>query len=191
MAFSWRTGRLVTNGIIHNPHYYAWLRMTRGEVPRNPGDVPCGGLVGAYDLEAVLRRLGTAHRDVAYRLRGLHRLVRHVAAVDLPRVRALARQAEDQNADLRLAYLLKKIDDQEWRRKLQQREKRRERSFAVMQVYEMFVAAATDAYAGLVEGAQPAVGAMTELLQIQQFANDSLMAIGKRFNMTPGLLYTG
>ena len=40
-AFSWRTGR-VEMGTIHNPHYYEYQRQ-RGTVPRNPGDVPCGG----------------------------------------------------------------------------------------------------------------------------------------------------
>jgi hypothetical protein len=31
--FSWRTGLKETGG-VHNPHYYEWLRRTRGAVPR-------------------------------------------------------------------------------------------------------------------------------------------------------------
>lgn len=40
-AFSWRTGRIVT-GIIHNPHYFQFMRENGG-MPRQPGDVQCGG----------------------------------------------------------------------------------------------------------------------------------------------------
>ena len=42
-AFSWRTG-LVETGRIHNPHFHQWQRVN-GVGGREPGDVPCGGLV--------------------------------------------------------------------------------------------------------------------------------------------------
>jgi hypothetical protein len=38
-AFSWKTGAIET--VIHNPHYYQWLRENKGHVPRNPGDNIC------------------------------------------------------------------------------------------------------------------------------------------------------
>ena len=184
VAFSWRTGAIVTNGIIHNPHYYEWLRRTRGTVPRQAGDVPCGGMPGAYELDAALRREGAAADD-SRALHDIHRVLRHVQQIDLPRLRREADGGGEfqRNADLRLKYLLGQMDDQEWRKKLQQREKRRERSFAVMQVYDMFSGAATDTFRALAQGAQPAGEALAELRQLQAFANDGLASIGSRFNM--------
>ena len=35
-AFSWTKGTIETK--IHNPHYYEYLRTTKGHVPREPGD---------------------------------------------------------------------------------------------------------------------------------------------------------
>lgn len=44
-TFSWRTGQILENVVIHNPHYYEYKRKVEsGEAPRNPGDVLCGGM---------------------------------------------------------------------------------------------------------------------------------------------------
>lgn len=182
VAFSWRTGALVTNGVIHNPHYYEWLRRTRGEVPRNPGDVPCGGLPDGHLVNARLRHLGTTV-DTSRKVRNVHRMLNHVTAIELPRLRQEAQVGNDRNVDLRLQYLLNQIDRDTWRRKLQQREKKRERSFAVMQVYDMFSAAATDFFREFVNGERDVESTAHDLSALQQFANDSLAAIAKRFNM--------
>ena len=182
VAFSWRTGAVVTNGVIHNPHYYEWLRRTRGEVPRNPGDMPCGGLPDGYLVNARLRELG-AMGDTARKVRNFHRLLNHVTAIELPRLRQEAQLGNDRNVDLRLQYLLKEIDREVWRRKLQQREKKRERAFAVMQVYDMFGAAATDFFREFVNGERGVDSTMNDLCALQRFANDSLGAISKRYNM--------
>lgn len=186
VAFSWRTGAVVTTGVIHNPHYYEWMRRTNGSVPRNPRDVPCGGLPGAYELDSALRKVPEASMDTR-KLRDLHRALRHVHAVEMPRLRRDAEGGGEfqRNADLRLKYLLNQISEEEWRRKLQQREKKRERALAVLQVYDMFVGAATDTFRGLVRGADRGsiAAALHELGQLQAFANESLESISKRFNM--------
>lgn len=41
-AFSFKTGA-IDNGVVHNPHYFQYKRENGG-VPRNPGDVVCGGV---------------------------------------------------------------------------------------------------------------------------------------------------
>jgi hypothetical protein len=55
-AFSWRTGKAVSDGQwVHNPHYYEWARRNGVTIARTPGDPgpgggragvdPCGGFV--------------------------------------------------------------------------------------------------------------------------------------------------
>ena len=41
-AFSWSKG-VVEKGVIHNPHYYQWMRQHGGGMPRNPNE-NCGNL---------------------------------------------------------------------------------------------------------------------------------------------------
>lgn len=70
----------------------------------------------------------------------------HTRMMELPALRTHAGEDEvnHYNSDLRLKYLLNEVDREEWQRQLQQREKKRERAHATMQVYEMFVAAGGD-----------------------------------------------
>ena len=49
MGFDYNTLKIVTGGHIHNPHYYAYMRNA-GLQARNPGDIPCGGLIRFLDL---------------------------------------------------------------------------------------------------------------------------------------------
>ena len=182
VAFDWHTGHVVTNGVIHNPHYYEWLRRTRGQVPRNPGDVPCGGLPSAYDVDDIIRRSGVGVGQ-GFLLRNAHRNVRHIQGVDIPSMRRTVREGPERNVDLRLQYLLKKIDEAEWRKKLQQREKRREKTVATLQVYDMFCAAATDMFRNMVEGASTPAETVDTLEKLKEFAEHSLQSISKRFNM--------
>ena len=48
--WDWTTGKVVTGGVIHNPHYYEWMKRNGGAAPRNPADIPCGGYPNAWEL---------------------------------------------------------------------------------------------------------------------------------------------
>ena len=60
--FSWKTGNIITNGPIHNPHYFEIMRRG-GNVPRQPGDVPCGGIPDQYNIDQICRKLKFAKLD--------------------------------------------------------------------------------------------------------------------------------
>jgi len=63
IAFSWRTG-LRVNGVIHNPHFYAFQREGGAAVIQNPGAQICGGLP-TYMM--VRDRISALERNQAFR----------------------------------------------------------------------------------------------------------------------------
>lgn len=62
VAFSWNSGKIVSNGAIHNPHFYQYMQNNNaGNVaPRNPGDVLCGGLLSIHNLKFIQAHLTKA-----------------------------------------------------------------------------------------------------------------------------------
>ena len=137
-AFSWRRGTIETS-TVHNPHYYDYMRR-QGHLPRNPGDVPCGGLPGWHGLVVGLRlRESPWFACVA----GAHRAIAHTQHVLIPRYTT---NIQTDNRDLRIKYMLKDINDDEFKKKIQQREKARLRKADIRQVCEMVVAVLTDLF---------------------------------------------
>lgn len=60
VAFSWKTGREVTTGTIHNPHFYEWKRTNKDSF-RNVGEILCGGLP---DINKINHLLNLAEHSV-------------------------------------------------------------------------------------------------------------------------------
>jgi len=186
-AFSWRTGQVVVTGTIHNPHYFEYLRQNGGVVPRNAGDLPCGGLCTGAALRYKLRVSSplppaAQERRIMDFLRVANELVDHV----MPRMAGPF--TVNDHADLRLQYLLNEIDLDRWKRTLQQREKKRDKELAVRQVYEMFTAAVAEALRKLLGDSATVNDTEHELTAILSFANDSLMQISKNYNVAPRLI---
>jgi hypothetical protein len=73
VAFSWNTGKIVVDGVIHNPHFYQYMQNNNtggvgvgvGVAPRNPGDVLCGGLLSIHNLKFIQAHLTKASSVVS------------------------------------------------------------------------------------------------------------------------------
>ena len=55
VPFSWKTGLKVT-GVIHNPHYYQWMKEG-GNQQHQPGAEVCGGLPMLSSWRSMLQKL--------------------------------------------------------------------------------------------------------------------------------------
>lgn len=151
-AFSWKTGQKVTNGIIHNPHYFEYLRAANGGVmPRNPGDIPCAGnLPNAWTFDREVQRrfpnLAPTVSDWLYRALNV---ITHIQHVEIP---ATTNGLEDtNNNDINIRYISKELTEVRWKQLLAQREKRRIKRDELRQRYEAFVGACADIYGRLMQ----------------------------------------
>lgn len=131
--WDWVTGKIVTHGVIHNPHYYEWLKRTGGAVQRNPADVPCGGYPNAWDL---LRLPSHLSRDLIRFWTEFHRLCMEIQDQSQHNYRTHLDQQSTQN--IHVHYLLGDYNDARWGQLLAINEKKKKRDAEIQDVFNAF-----------------------------------------------------
>ena len=181
-AFSWRTGRVET-GQIHNPHYYEYARM-RGTLARNPGDVPCGGFPDYYAIRGLLRHI--AANTVPYAvILNAHRAWGHMEWF----AHRYIVDAND-NRDLRISLMIGDLPEDEFKRKIQQREKARQRKTDIRQVIEMLRAVLLDLFQDFAQTKNTDTLYLS-LCELQKHYNETLVKVSKRYSNCAVPLLTG
>ena len=155
IAFSWKTGE-IENGVIHNPHFYEWQRQTGANI-RNPGEVPCGGIPDYWSFSSKLRRSRQQYKITQNQLEWcsvFHREANHWQHWEIRRLRTQCRDLED-NLELRVDYMMNKINEHEMKSMLISREKSKNKKFAMLHIYELmntvFTESLTDIYNNCIE----------------------------------------
>lgn len=150
--FSWKTGQIET-GRVHNPHYYEYKRAHNIPIPRELGDVPCGGPTEFSALHDRVHKLNgcrknwgdifdlvpcisqSCDQDIK-NLQDIHRAVGHYRAISTQyytsRVRA------DENFDLRVRYLKNDLTWDRFHVILKTRDKKKQKNQTVQLILEMF-----------------------------------------------------
>lgn len=131
--FSWNTGKIVTSGPIHNPHYYEWLKRNGGNIQRNPADVPCGGFPGGYELVRFPRGI---NKDIANMFFEFHRICMELQDISTRNYRSHLDQ--DTMNQVNIKFLLDDIDEKKWGQLLATNEKKRKRDNEIQEVLGAF-----------------------------------------------------
>jgi hypothetical protein len=180
-AFSWNTGQIV-NGIIHNPHYYEYLRkLGNGTAPRNAGDVPCGGVPYYGHLDRAIRAFSMPDRR---EIIGIHRITAEIAD---ERLRGYQGGFNvNDNGDLGVMYLMKEMSKEAMKSELAKRELKRNKHMAIRAILEMFVNTSTMMLNNIVT--TPPVTdegrglVILEYNNLRKYVNESLMGVSKMKN---------
>lgn len=170
-AFSWRTGRVET-GVIHNPHYYEFHRAN-GTLQRNPGDVPCGGFPDWTQIMRMISRQMPVWNLIA----NAHRSHGHCQWVLIPRYTTNI----GDNRDLRIRLMIGDIDEDEFKRKIQQREKARQRKTDIRQVLEMVSGVLTDLFQTFVQDTN-VTNLASSLEGLRKHVNSTMDMVSKRYS---------
>lgn len=188
-AFSWRTGR-VEIGRIHNPHYYELQRkLNNGVVPREAGDVVCGGLPNYYTFSKHIHHVVKegpifTPNDLLIEkdIMEYHRKQLHITVVDLPKYSRNNLEKEFQ--ELRISYMMNVLNEKQFKMKLQQLEKASQKKREIRMVYETYAAILLETLISMHRTQN-----RSELLTLTKYIRDSaiyinqcLEGIMKRYN---------
>jgi hypothetical protein len=185
--FSWQTGREIHGGVIHNPHYYQWMRTIRGARPEYDFN-NCEGLPEGYHvnrhIEVVFRREHTFNS----RIRELHRRCVHLQQVE----RRRNPEAEDAdlfrpNLDIRMRWLNNEITDKQFDSILHRRYKQKRVNERINQVYDLIVTLCSDVFHRLLRENNNTKdirdGYLTEFNEIYAYANSRFDILEKVYKV--------
>jgi hypothetical protein len=180
-AFSWQTGAIV-NGVIHNPHYYDFLRSQgNGTAPRNAGDVPCGGVPYYTHLLTALHSIRPESQRTIMRI---HRLTAEITDQRIQMYQGAFNMND--NGDLGVLYLMKEITKEAMQVELARRELKRNKHLAIRAILEMFVNTSTMMLNNMIniqpEGDVAFRDTLIEYTNLRNYVNDSLLAVSKMKN---------
>lgn len=135
-----------------------------------------------------LRNQDTRYQHPIYiRLRSIHRAINHVQHVEIPHYRPPER-IDHIGIDLRVRYMMNRIEEEEWKRKLQMMEKKREKERDIFFVLEMVVNTAGDLIRNIMtfRTVEEIENYMKEFEVLRKYVNEQLWLIQKRYsNVVP------
>ena len=177
-AFSWNTGHIVT-GVIHNPHYYEFLRKQgNGVAPRNAGDVPCGGVPYYHHLQRALTRITLENQRTVM---AIHRVTQEIQDYRLGQYQGHFNVND--NGDLGVQYLMKEIDRDAMKQELAKREFKRNKHLAIRAVLEMFVTTSTMMLNTIMNNAPTSdadfQATLVEYTNLRLYVNESLLNVSR------------
>lgn len=186
-TFSWNSGQVLLNTVVHNPHYYEYLRRTNGAVPREAGDVPCGGLPNAYTFSRFVNDIPGIHQTQKFTLLDITRCLSDIQYVRLPQFPL--RQPANVNQDLDIRYLMKEITEEEWGTAMEKIESKGEQKKEIGLILQTLLHVGSEKLTQLHNlGATPrrtevALNVLEEMKNVREYTNKSMKEKGIQMGM--------
>jgi hypothetical protein len=190
-TFSWNTGQILTGVVNHNPHYYEYMRTAGRVLPRENGDIPCGGIPDYYVFSSWIRNnvslfmvIDNLTRDELYQI---HRCLQDMQWAMLPQY-PLRRQEND-TRDLDIEYMMGSMNEDEWATELEHLETNFERKREIGQILQTFVQVGAERMAAAVNSPvtpRSVPEFIEEMKKLRQFTNEALFKKAVQMNiLTP------
>ena len=191
-TFSWNTGQILLNTVTHNPHYYEYLRrVNNGQIPREAGDVPCGGLPNAYlFIRFIMDQQNVVLGEETKReIMLVHRCMSDIENYRLAQYPL--RQPANVNRDLDISFLMNDIDEEKWGTSLERQETNFERRKEIGLIIQTLLHVGAEKLSALYNAATNSkekrrrlfAEVLPEMNKVREFTNKSLWTKGRQMGM--------
>jgi hypothetical protein len=209
--FSWQSGREIVGHVIHNPHYYEWMRN------RNPQEegvdrFQMNNCEGMPELYTLMRHVDLVFRKnirFTERIRNVHRTCVHYREVEIqtrlpgqerhrhraynyqpPPDRNPVMDAERlfrENLDIRMKWLNNELTDKSFETVLHKRYKQKLVNQRTVQVYDLIITLCSDVFHRVLRTTENTKEIcntfLTEFDEIMVYANTCFMKLEKVYNV--------
>lgn len=192
-AFSWRTGQIEHNS-IHNPHYYEWLRINGNNIPINVNNNNCERTLND-NIPRIIEYLinETENIDLVIKIRTSNKIYKitrniiHLRTVEFPRYTNNTGSQQRIHQDLRIKYMLNKIDENNFKTQLQRINKKQEKNQEILNILEMTYYAVTDIIYRIQKQLNDTpdhlnITIFDELQNLVEYSNECFLDISKTYN---------
>ena len=185
IAFDWKTGEQV-RGIIHNPHYHEYIEQhgvthTRIEESYHRFEF--------LDTDSIVYHLEQhqCQELVIYQIIEVYRyMMNYYQEIQ----RFPSRFDQMINLDLRIYYLKNQLTEDEFKMKLQRRQKDIEKKIEYRDIGETYVEIINDIYIAFVQQKQDIEQLLFEIRSITKTTQDAIVNLNKRYNSNMQLVRT-
>lgn len=190
-VWDWRTGESDRSGVVHNPHYFQYLTRQRndGTIPRQQGDVRCGGNVTELEIRyARYNKWNTIKKDPQHQqdildlyaqVLHIYRVKTHIQYTVLPRY---TMTDEKSYRDLRCKYLRNVITEDEWIQQVKKDDKIHRRVKDYNEVIQLHLASMEDILKNCVDSTDPKPY-IDQLPALTKYTQSILDEMSKRYKV--------
>ncbi len=181
-AFNWNTG-LIERGRIHNPHYFQWLRTRHLHMPREMGDVPCGGLPQFTRIEQILFSLEVPVSNILY-CKAILSLAHYIQDKEI-RKYPVTEGRDNQMDIVSIHYLGETISEKQWGAQLFKFERQKELNTEKRLILDMILAVLIDYFNGiqLMTCSQHVEQMLQEIERLRHYYNLCIDNLCQRFQV--------
>jgi hypothetical protein len=182
IAFDWKTGDRV-RGVIHNPHFQDYIEQ-QSIVRRNSYER--FEFIDTAILLRLLHNLDCPELTI-YQIMEVYRYVIQYYEVDLQRLPS--RFDESVNLDLRIYYLNKQITEDEFKTKIQRRQKDIEKKIEYRDIAETYVEIMNDIFISFLDK-KDINNLIVQIRLITTTTQDAMNHLNKRYNSNMNIVRT-
>jgi len=182
-AFSWNTGRVVT-GRIHNPHYFEWIRAKNTIMPREVGDIPCGGLPIYHDLRKKLRDSANLPVPEIVFIGAIYKFTHTLQTKEVRKYPVS--QGRDNNLNYTsIKYLAGELSEEKWKSILFHIEKKKQLNMEKRLMLDMILAVLIDFFGVLMtaDNVERVRDVQQECEELRKYFNECSDNLAKRFDV--------